>query len=87
MKRYIILFTLHLLVSSLHAQTYTFNMHDTNNTKYRVYIKTDASRFTLKNERNEIETEYFEGFTIERKRMRIGLSLETELNPVTISHM
>ena len=84
MKRHLALFVFQLLVCVLNAQTYTFNMHEMNNTKYRIVVDVRHKKITLTKDGQEVFTDnLFYNYTIDRQKKRIGISFDYDEDAVT----
>ena len=75
MKKVWFLFVFQMIVCALNAQTYTFNMHEMNNTKYKIVIDIKEHKIKATKAGREVFSEYFLNYTIDCQQKRIGLSM------------
>jgi len=83
MKRCFLLFSVLLMAGMTYAQTLTFNMHQADNTKYRIEIDVQNKYITAtKGGRTVFSCNYY-NHKIDNSQKRIGLSLQSGVNAVT----
>jgi len=83
MKKLFFLFVLLLNVNSIYAQTFTFNMHQRDNTKYCVEVDVQHRYINATKGGNTVLSCPFYKYLIDRQQNRIGLSIQNGSNAVT----